>query len=144
MEKHELLTKKFMHPDLWMAIESISQVLEIEPIEIFERKRPIKNVKARYFLINFSLQYTANDTGSTANFLSPAIKSHSSVSCGRKKIQYDIDNYETIRNQWIQVLQNYKSKLQANENHTNDITVNRINMHIDRFMENAGQKRIIK
>lgn len=133
MEKHELLTKKFMHPDLWMAIESISQVLEIEPIEIFSRNRHMINVKARYFLINFSLQYTANNTESTAKFLYPAINSHSTVSCGRKKIQQDIDGYEITRNQWIQVLQNYKSKLQANENFTNSVTINLIDRHINRI-----------
>lgn len=135
MTKEELLTKKYKFPILWEVSQTIAEVLEIDVMDIFEKKRSLSQVRARYFLINFSLIYTKNNLEATAKFLSPAITDHASVSCGRKKIQYNIEKYEDVRIEWIKILQNHKLKLQSNENNFNDTVINRIDKHLNSFME---------
>jgi chromosomal replication initiation ATPase DnaA len=138
MEKSELLTKKFCYPELFMITESISEVLGIEKEEIFEKNRKLIKVRARHFIINFALHYTSNNTTTTAKFLEPAVSNHSTISYARKKVNNDIDTCHEIRQQWINVLLNYKQKITSNENTTNYYLSDRIDNYISRYPE--GQK----
>jgi chromosomal replication initiation ATPase DnaA len=135
MEKQELRTKKFLHPSMWMITESIAETLGVETESIFEKNRDPKIVRARYFIARFSLMYTEKRLFDIVQFLYPAITHHSTICYGREKINSEIETYPEIRNEWIQILESYKSKIIKNENNTNSYLVGRIDSHINSCKE---------